>query len=148
MCQFETETAVMWIDSRGSLFKRPSFRFGASLFFTLLLLATGTSSYAQSGSIALVQHTSKDAGSTTSSTLGFATNNIAGNWIAVCVRAGALNEVITVSDTKLNVYHRAIQFNQTTDGFTGAIFYAENIGAGANTVSVSDNILGTLRFSI
>src|SRR6267378_2344381 len=137
----------MRTDSRGSLFMKPFVLLGKSLLFAFLLL-TGISGYAQGGTIALVQHASKDAGSTTSSTLGFGANNTAGNFIVVCVRAGALNEVITVSDTRTNIYRKAIQFNQTADGFTGAIFYAENIGAGANTVIVSDNISGTLRFAI
>jgi Concanavalin A-like lectin/glucanases superfamily/IPT/TIG domain len=138
----------MCTDSRASLFIRPFVLFGKSHLFTIFLLLMGIPGYAQSGTITLVQHASKDAGSTTSSTLGFGANNTAGNFIVVCVRAGALNEVIAVSDTRTNLYHRAIQFNQTADGFTGAIFYAENIGAGANTVTVSDNISGTLRFSI
>ena len=138
----------MCIDSRGSLFLRLFVLFGKSLICSIFLLLVGIPAYAQSGAITLVQHASKDAGSTTSSTLGFATNNTAGNWIAVCIRAGALNEVITVSDSRANIYRKAVQFNQTADGITGAIFYAENIGAGANTVTVSDNISGTLRFSI
>jgi len=37
----------------------------------------------------------------------------------------------------------------TLDGETDAIYYAENIAGGANTVTVSDNLsAGTLRFSI
>src|SRR6266436_4596624 len=138
----------MCTDSRGSLFIRPFVLFGKSHLFTIFLLLMGIPGYAQSGTITLVQHASKDAGSTTSSTLGFGATNTTGNFIVVCVRAGALNELITVSDTRANIYRKAIQFNQTADGITGAIFYAENIGAGANTVIVSDNISGTLRFAI
>jgi hypothetical protein len=136
------------MDSRGSLFIRPFVLFGKSHLFTIFLLLMGIPGYAQSGTITLVQHASKDAGSTTSSTLGFGATNTTGNFIVVCVRAGALNEVITVSDTRANIYRKAIQFNQTADGFTGAIFYAERIAAGANSVTVSDSISGTLRFSI
>ncbi|MGA9142738.1 MAG: IPT/TIG domain-containing protein, partial [Candidatus Acidiferrales bacterium] len=95
-----------------------------------------------------MQHTSKDAGTTTSSALGFASSNTAGNWIGVVVRAGALNETVTVSDTNHNIYRKAVQFNQTADGFTFAIFYAENIAGGANTVTVSDTVSGILRFAI
>jgi hypothetical protein len=101
--------------------------------------------------IALVQHTSKDAGTTTSSTLAFNSNNAAGNWIGVCVRAGRSAETFTVTDSRGNTYHQAIQLNMTVDtpnGDTLAIFYAENIGAGANTITVSDTISGTLRFAI
>jgi len=138
----------MCTDSRGSLFVRPFVLFGKSHLFTIFLLLMGIPGYAQSGTITLVQHASKDAGSTTSSTLGFGATNTTGNFIVVCIRAGALNELITVSDTRANIYRKAIQFNQTADGITGAIFYAENIGGGANTVIVSDNISGTLRFAI
>ena len=138
----------MWIESRVSLFSRLFVLMGNCLLLAAFQLLIGIPAQAQSGTVALVQHASKDAGSTTSSTLTFPASNTAGNWIAVCVRAGALNEVIAVSDTSRNTYRKAIQFNQTTDGFTGAIFYAESIGGGASTVTVADNISGTLRFAI
>jgi len=101
--------------------------------------------------IKLVQHTSKDAGTTASSTLAFASNNTAGNWIAVVVRAGHSGQVFTVSDSKLNTYHQAIQFNVTVDppnGDTFGIFYAENVAGGANTITVQQSISGTMRFAI
>jgi YD repeat-containing protein len=96
----------------------------------------------------LVQHTNKDAGTTTSSTLAFVSNNTAGNWIGVCVRAGASGEAFTISDSKGNTYHQAFSINDTVGGNTLAIYYAENIGSGANTVTVADSISGTLRFAI
>src|SRR5207245_2771644 len=40
------------------------------------------------GGIIFVQREGKDAGTTTSSSLAFESNNAAGNWIGVCVRAG------------------------------------------------------------
>src|SRR5260221_14316826 len=46
----------------------------------------------QSG-ITLIQHTSKDAGTTTSSSLAFTSPNAAGNWIGVAIRAGKSSEV-------------------------------------------------------
>jgi hypothetical protein len=102
--------------------------------------------------IALIQHRSKDAGVSTSSTLAFNSNNTAGNWIAVVIRAGKAGQVLTVSDTRGNTYHTAIQFNVTTDvpnGDTLGVFYAENIAGGANTVTVTENISNnTLRFAI
>jgi len=102
--------------------------------------------------IALVQHRSKDAGVTASSTLAFNLNNSSGNWIAVVIRAGKAGQVFTVSDTRGNTYRKAIQFNVTTDtpnGDTLGIFYAENIAGGANTVTVVESINGnTLRFAI
>lgn len=104
---------------------------------------TGTAS-----KITLVQHTSVDAGTTSSASLAFKSNNTAGNWIGVCVRAGAANETITVTDSNGNTYDKAIQTNQTTDGDTLAIYYAQDIKGGANTVTVSLSASNTLRFAI
>jgi hypothetical protein len=99
-------------------------------------------------SVALVQHKSVDAGTTTSATLAFTSNKSAGNWIAVCIRAGASGETFTVTDSKGNTYHKAIQFNETGNGNTLGIFYAENIAGGANSISVADTTSATLRFAI
>src|SRR5580704_627231 len=113
----------MWIGSANSTSLRFLVLLSRSFLVSLFLLIAGTFARAQgSNPIALVQHASKDAGITTSSTLAFGSNNTAGNWIGVCVRAGAQNEMVTVADSKGNTYHKAIQFNQTTDGFTFAIF--------------------------
>ena len=99
--------------------------------------------------IALVQHTSRDAGTTTSATLAFSSNNTVGNWIGVCVRAGVEYETFTITDSNGNTYHKAIQFNETGSGtHTIGIFYAENIKGGANTIRVADSISSTLRFAI
>jgi len=103
------------------------------------------------GGIVLVQHASKDAGTTTSSSLAFNQNNAAGNWIAVVIRAGRSGQVFTVTDSQKNAYHKAVQFNVTVDGPNGdtlGIFYAENIAAGANTITVSNTISATLRYAI
>ena len=127
------------------LTSRAPLRQGFVLYLFLLLGAT--LSHAQGG-IALVQHTSKDAGTTTSSSLAFNLNNTPGNWVGVVIRAGKLGQLFTVSDSRGNTYHKAMQFNETVDGTTLGIFYAENIISGPNTVTVSDTILGTLRFAI
>ena len=102
------------------------------------------------GGIKLVQHTSVDDGiaSLSSASLAFPANNTVGNWIGVGIRVGEPNETITVKDSKGNTYHNATQINQTGDGDTLAIFYAENIAAGANTVTVSVSSADTLRFAI
>ncbi len=103
------------------------------------------------GQIALVQHASVDAPDSASSSLAFNSSNTAGNWIGVCIRAGAQGETFTVTDSSGNTYHQAAQLSDTLDtpsGNTIAIFYAENIAGGANTVTVSDTISGTLRFAI
>ena len=98
--------------------------------------------------IVLAQHVSKDAGTATSSTLAFNSNNVAGNWIGICVRAGATNENFTVTDSNGNVYHQAFAINETGNGNTLAIFYAENIASGANIVAVSDTASAALQFAI
>jgi hypothetical protein len=102
--------------------------------------------------IAIVQHTSKDAGASSSSSLAFKSNNTAGNWIAVIARAGKSGQVFTLSDSLHNTYRLAAQFNVTVDtpnGDTLGVFYAENIAGGANTITVADSISGnTLRFAI
>src|SRR5207249_4226375 len=46
---------------------------------------------------------------------------------------------------------RAAQYNVTVDtpnGHTLGIFYAENIAGGANAITVSDTISGTMRIAI
>jgi len=80
--------------------------------------------------------------------LAFNANNTTGNWIGVCIRAGQPGEVFTVADSRGNAYRKAIQFNETVDGTTLGVFYAENIFGGPNTITVSDTISGTLRFAI
>src|SRR2546430_5693190 len=101
--------------------------------------------------VTLVQHVSTDAGTSTSSSLAFGSNNIQGNWLAVCIRAGHSGQAFTVSDSLGNVYHRAAQLDvtvDTPDGDTLAIFYAGNATGGPNTITVSDTIRSTLRFAI
>ena len=120
-------------------------------FRTAVFCATSillTSGAASTEAIGLVQHTGIDAGTSSSATLTFVSNNIAGNWIGVCIRAGAMNETFTVTDSARNTYRKAFQFNQTTDGDTVALFYAENIASGANAVTVSETTKSTLRFAI
>jgi hypothetical protein len=95
-----------------------------------------------------VQHASRDAGATKSSSLPFPAKNVAGNWIGVAVRASGVGQVFTVTDTLGNIYRPAVQLTHTADTVSIAIFYAENVRGGTNTVSVSDTILGTLRFAI
>jgi len=98
--------------------------------------------------IKLVQHISKDAGTTSSSSLAFTSNNAAGNFIAVVIRAGKSGQVFTVSDSRGNNYRKAITFNMSVDLNTMGIYYAENISAGANTITLSDTVASTLRFAI
>lgn len=119
----------------------------------VVVTVTGTASngvtFTVTNGIQLVQHKSIDAGTTTSASLAFASNNTSGNWIAVCIRAGlSSSQVFTVSDSRNNTYHKAVQLGFTSNAVTMAIYYAENVGAGANTVEVSDTVNGPLRFAI
>jgi hypothetical protein len=123
--------------------------------FLIALVATACGSITAPSAMAaptLVQHISKDAGTSLSSSLAFPLNNTAGNWIGVVIRAGHSGQVFTVSDTRGNTYRQAVLFNQTLDtpnGDTFAIIYAENIAGGSNTVTVSESISNnTLRFAI
>src|SRR4029077_15979848 len=59
--------------------------------------------------IALVQHSSRDAGTTTSSSLAFPADTTAGNWIGVVIRAGKTGQTFTVTDTRGNTYRKAVQ---------------------------------------
>lgn len=102
-----------------------------------------------SGTVSLVQHRSLDAGTTTSGTLAFASNNTAGNWIAVAVRAGSTtSETFTITDTNGNTYHQAYQFATSPSAIVFALYYAENIKGGANTISITDTVSGPFRFAI
>ena len=121
---------------------------GVIKFLLASVLVLCWSTQTRGGNISLVQHASKDAGTTTSASLAFNSNNTSGNWIGVCISAGVSGETFTVTDSKGNTYRNAIQFNATGSGNTLGIFYAENIGAGANTVTVSDSTSSTLRFAI
>ncbi len=102
-----------------------------------------------SNNISLVQHRSLDAGTSTSGSLAFTSNNAAGNWIAVAIRAGLSgSQVFTVTDSNGNTYQRAFQIGVNGNALTLALYYAENIKGGANTITVSDTVSGPLRFSI
>jgi len=121
-----------------------NWRAGGYLIVLFLFFGLGQAQ----ASVALVQHKSIDAGTTSSATLTFTSNNIAGNWIGVCIRAGNSGETFTVTDSKGNTYHRAIQFNETGNGNTLGVFYAENIAGGGNTITVSVTTATALRFAI
>src|SRR6267154_5386528 len=116
-----------------------------ALLFLLLAAALGRAQ----ASITLVQHGGKDAGTTTTSSLAFTSPNTAGNLIAVCIRGGlSSSQVFTVVDSNGNTYRQASQIGFTASAVTLAIYYAENIKAGANNVTVSDTVSGPIRFSI
>ena len=102
-----------------------------------------------SANISLVQHRNIDASTATNNSLAFATNTTAGNFIALVIRGGSSNsQVFTVSDSSGNVYHQAFRVGLSASVDTFALYYAENISGGADTVNVTQSVLGPLRFAI
>ena len=119
------------------------------LFVLPLLLLAGAFVQAQAAGITLVQHVGKDAGTTTTSTLAFTSPNTAGNFIAVVIRGGLSNsQVFTITDSNGNTYKQAAQIGSSGSAVTNAIYYAENIKGGANTITASMTVSGPLRFAI
>lgn len=100
-------------------------------------------------SIGLVQHRGLDAGITNSSSLAFTRTNTAGNFIVVAIRTGHSSRNLSVTDSAGNNYRQAVQLDNTFDGMAVALYYAENIAGGSNTVTVSKpQPDGGLRFAI
>jgi hypothetical protein len=97
--------------------------------------------------ISLVQHVERDGGTTASTSVAFAAGNTSGNFIAVAVRGGKPDRTLTVSDTSGNVYKQAAWFNNGADDTVG-LYYAENVAAGSNTVTVATSNPITLRISL
>ena len=79
-----------------------------------------------------MQHTSKDACDDVVVDFGVCVEQHGRNFLAVVIRAGNVGQVFTVSDTRGNVYRRALQANQSLDAITLGVYYAEGI-AGART---------------
>lgn len=73
-------------------------------------------------------------------TCAFTNNNIAGNSIVVCVGLGEVENgstiTLAITDTLGNTYAEAVNASQSTT-LEAAIFYATNIAAGANTITVT-----------
>jgi hypothetical protein len=102
--------------------------------------------------VTLTQQQTIQAGGSSAS-LAFPANNTAGRFIAVAVRAYYINQTISVTDSRGNVYRQAFKFNNVEPGTvenddTVALFYAENIAGGANTITVSLSRAASLRFAI
>src|SRR5207253_1628285 len=101
--------------------------------------------------ITSLNHTTREAGTAMTTTVATSGTTGTGTCIGVAIRAGNANQVFTVTDSRGNTYRKAIQFNVTLDAPNGnstAIYYAENIAGGVNTVTVANSISGTLRFAI
>src|SRR5260370_4416869 len=127
-----------------------AFRFHVIQFSALLLLLLLAGEFGQAqAAISLVQHKRLDLTATTSGSVAFASPNTAGNWIAVCIRGGfSSSQVFTISDSNGNTYQQAAQVGFPTSAVTLAMYYAENIKGGANTVNVTMSVSGPLRVAI
>jgi len=102
-----------------------------------------------SANIALVQHRNIDGATSTSVALAFANNTTAGNFIAVGIRGGlSSSQVFTVSDSNGNTYHQAFQLGFNVTSVTFALYYAENINGGPDTITVTQSVAGPLRLAI
>lgn len=89
-------------------------------------------------SISLVQHTNKDSVAATVHTLAYGSNNAAGNLAIVAFRISSNTPIVSVVDTNLNIYTLAESQTDISGGLnTIYIYYAKNIGAGANTVTIT-----------
>jgi hypothetical protein len=128
----------------------------AAISIALLLVLDGSaraqgnssSSNTSGAGIALVQSMSTDASNSMWASLAFGANNTGGNFIAVVIQGGQAGEAFSVTDSLGNNYQQAIQTNENPTGETIAIYYATNIAAGANTISLFQPLMGSFRFAI
>ena len=135
--------------NRSRSFSSTTHALALRLTLSLLLLLFIANSLAAATGISLVQHKGLDAGTNTTASVNFPSANTAGNFIAVVIRGGlSSSQVFTVTDSNGNSYKKAAQIGYTASVVTSAIYYAENIKGGANTVNVSMSVSGPLRFAI
>jgi len=135
--------------NRSRSFSSTTYALALRLTLSLLPLLFIANSLAAATGISLVQHKGLDAGTNTTASLNFPSANTAGNFIAVVIRGGlSSSQVFTVTDSNGNSYKKAAQIGYTASVVTSAIYYAENIKGGANTVNVSMSVSGPLRFAI
>jgi hypothetical protein len=81
-------------------------------------------------------HAAASSGSVASLGNAFSSNNLKGNSIIVVFANGNTNNpAAPISDTNSNVYFKAVQFGNLN--FEAEIWYATNIAAGVNTVTVT-----------
>jgi hypothetical protein len=103
-------------------------------------------------SIALVQKNQISYGGSgvTSGTATFTSNNVSGNFIAVPIRSGNyVGSTFAVTDSQGNTYHETPNCGSDSVEDNGVcIFYAMNIAAGANTVTVTQTNTTSLSIVI
>lgn len=114
------------------------------LTFALFLLCTGLPS---SATIALVQHTNKDAGTVTSTTLAYGSNNSSNNLLVVISRTGGTTATITITDSCGNTWTNLTRFSVSGVGVTQAA-WAVSACSSANTITDTLSTSTTLRMAI
>jgi hypothetical protein len=89
------------------------------------------------GGIVQTQSNAVQGSGVGSVSVGFPTNNTAGNLIIAFVRMSSSTQTVSVTDTAGNTYTDAVSQVQSSDGHQIYIFYAKNIARGANTVKAT-----------
>jgi hypothetical protein len=99
--------------------------------------------------IALVQHTNKDAAAATSTTLAYGSNPAANNLLIVAVRSGnGTGSTITCTDTIGNTWTSGTISIDATNGQSEQLCWAVNSTSAADTVTVTLNASATIRMAI
>jgi hypothetical protein len=96
--------------------------------------------------IALVQHTQKNAGVVTSTTLAFVSNNVAGNMGYATVQCAAAATTCTITDSNGNTWTEAT--HQDAAASSQWVFYSNNILKGYNLLTITQGSSVALRVSI
>ncbi len=106
------------------------------------LAGTGTATLnvnvgASPSPIALVQFNSGEGSNINSVTTAYPASNTGGNLIIAFVRMSTSTQTVAIKDALGNDYSEAISQVQDVDGHQIHIFYAKNIGAGANAITAT-----------
>jgi hypothetical protein len=110
-----------------------------------MLVAIGAQPQSSSSNvISFVQANSGGCSSCTSTTIPFTSNNAAGNLIVIGFAYSDAVSVVSVTDTKGNVYIRASEVHSVAGNQFDDIYYAKNISGGANSVTM--NLSGSSSF--
>ncbi len=104
---------------------------------TTAVLSLTINAASSSSPITLIQSAQVEGSAVGSMSVGFPSNNNAGNLIIAFVRMSTTYQTVAVADTMGNVYSDAVAQFQTYDGHLIHIFYAKNIRGGANRVTAT-----------
>lgn len=114
---------------------------------TKLLLLLLLAAFPADANITLVQHTPKDAGTVTSTTLAYSSNPSANNLLVVCTRTGGTTATITITDSIGNTWTNLTRQSVTGVGVTQCA-WAINTTSSADTITDTLSTSTTLRMVI